>query len=80
VAQPYFIDQDLIVRRMRVENEDVVFVKGIFEASEGLGAMFAESGGDLTIAAPRSRADDLDELLRDLAAELGAHVEFDAGC
>ena len=50
------LDDGLIVRRLSVKNEDVVYVKGIFEASEGLCAMFAERGGDLTIVAPVSRA------------------------
>ena len=64
------IDDELVVRRLSVKNEDVVFVKGIFEASEGLCAMFAERGGDLTILAPVSRALELDAVLRDLASEL----------
>jgi len=57
-----------------VRDKDVVFVKGIFEASEGLGALFAERGGELTISAPRSRERELDELLADLQNELQAHV------
>jgi hypothetical protein len=60
----------LIVRRLLVKNEDVVFVKGIFEASEGLCAMFSERGGDLTIVAPVSRELELDVVLSDLASEL----------
>jgi hypothetical protein len=69
------IDADLAARRMIVEPRDVVYVKGIFEASEGVGALFAEAGGDLLIVAPLSRARELDALLRDLAAELGAIVQ-----
>lgn len=77
------VDGDLIVRRLRVARRDVVFVKGIFEASEGLGAVFAQSKadarsrqqphvpGDLIIAAPRSRAKEVDALLDDLRLELG---------
>ena len=64
------IDDGLVVRRLKVENQDVVFVKGIFEASEGLCAMYAERGGDLTIVAPVSRASELDLVLCDLAREL----------
>ena len=69
------IDDAMVVRRLRVKNEDVVFVKGIFEASEGLCAMFAERGGDLTVVAPSSRGAELDTLLRDLARELGGTLE-----
>ena len=73
------LDEGLIVRRLSVKNEDVVFVKGIFEASEGLCAMFAERGGDLTILVPVSRAAELDTLLNDLAHELNGVLD-DAGC
>lgn len=52
----------------------MVFVKGIFEASEGLGALFAERGGELIISAPLSRTAELDELLMDLERELHAQV------
>ena len=64
------LDDGLMVRRLRVNPEDVVFVKGIFEASEGLCAMYAQRGGDLTIVAPVSRALELDLVLNDLAREL----------
>ena len=64
------LDDGLMVRTLRVNPEDVVFVKGIFEASEGLCAMYAQRGGDLTIVAPVSRALELDVVLNDLAREL----------
>lgn len=64
----------LYARRLTVTPRDVVFVKGIFEASEGLGALFAEAGGDLVVASTESQRAALDELLVDLAKELGAHV------
>ena len=64
------LDPAFVVRYLRVKNEDVVFVKGIFEASEGLCAMFAERGGELTVLAPLSRALELDTLLQDLTREL----------
>jgi hypothetical protein len=69
-----FLDADLVVRRVLVQAKDVVFVKGICEASEGLCAMFADGGGDLLLAAPHSRAHDLDELVRDLCTDFGAVV------
>ncbi len=75
---PELLDADLIARRVDVRAEDVVFVKGIFEASEGLAAMFADKGGELVIAAPIGRVAELDELLADLEAEIGAVVrDFD---
>ena len=69
------LDDELIVRRLRVKNEDVVFVKGIFEASEGLCALFAERGGDLTLLAPLARAEELDAVLNDLALELSGVLD-----
>ena len=61
----------MVVRRVVVASRDVVFVKGIVEALEGLAQVFAEHGGDLTIAAPSDRAEELDALVDDLCAELG---------
>ena len=72
------LDDGLLVRTLRVNSEDVVFVKGIFEASEGLCAMYAQRGGELTIVAPVSRALELDVVLKDLAYEL--HGVLDGGC
>jgi hypothetical protein len=62
----------MVVRRVVVRAKDVVYLKGIVEAHEGLAQVFAESGGDLTLAAPSSREAELDELVDDLCAELGA--------
>jgi hypothetical protein len=67
--------EGMLVQRLVVQPRDVVFVKGIVEASEGLAAMFAEHGGELQVAAPLDRADDLAELIDDLVRELGASVE-----
>jgi hypothetical protein len=62
----------LAVRKLRVRPRDVVFVKGVFEASEGLAVVFAVHGGDLTIATPESQLAALDVVLRDLQDEIGA--------
>jgi hypothetical protein len=65
----------MATRLLSVRPADVVFVKGIIEASEGLALVFAERGGELTIAAPFEREADLVELVSDLAAELGGEVK-----
>lgn len=75
MATGAFLGPGMVSRRVRVAPRDVVFVKGLFEASEGLGAMFAEHGGDLVVAAPVSRRADLDELLEDLERDVGAIVD-----
>lgn len=69
---PPCVGEGMVVRRVVLRAPDVVFFKGVVEASEGLAAVFAESGGDLTVAAPVERAAELDALLDDLCAELGA--------
>jgi hypothetical protein len=59
---------------MFVEPRDVVFVKGVLEASDGVAALFAESGGDLQIAAPVEQVAELRRILADLALETGGRV------
>jgi hypothetical protein len=75
------LGDDLVIVRARVRPGDVVYVKGVLEASEGLGAVFAEprsasaksssrDGGTIVIAGPRSRLVELQETIRDLRDEL----------
>lgn len=64
----------MLARSVKVAASDVVFVKGLLEASEGLGALFAERGGELWLVSPESRAQELSELLADLEVEIGATV------
>lgn len=61
-----------VVRRVVLRARDVVFFKGVIEASEGLAGVFAERGGDLTVVAPLGREVELDAVLRELCAELQA--------
>jgi hypothetical protein len=61
----------MVVRRVLATARDVVFLKGIIEASEGLAQVFAVSGGELSIASPADRAQELDALVDDLCVELG---------
>lgn len=69
----------MIGRRLLVRTKDVVFVKGVVEAHDGLAHVFAArkgsgGGGDLIIAAAKDRLRELDELVRDLASELDGVV------
>lgn len=73
--EPKSADEPLVERHVRVAARDVVFIKGICEASEGLCAMFAERGGDLVLSAPASRSRELDDLVRDLCIDFGAEVD-----
>ncbi len=69
------IDADLVTRRLCLRASDVVFAKGILEASEGVGVLFGERGGELIVATPSSRAAELDRLLADLCAEIDGMVQ-----
>lgn len=65
----------LVVRRMIVPASEVVFLKGIIEARDGLAQVFAERGGDLLLAGPAVRRRAFDAMIDELAEELGAIVE-----
>ena len=67
-----FVGEGMVVRHLVVRAADVVFVKGIVEAFDGLAQVFAEHGGDLTRAAPTDRTRELDTLVDDLVREVGA--------
>lgn len=64
----------MVAFRVEVDPREVVFVKSIVEASEGLASIFAESGGSLTIATPETRRASLLELLEDLARHHGVYL------
>ncbi|MBN2193170.1 MAG: DUF4911 domain-containing protein [Polyangiaceae bacterium] len=64
----------LVARNVRVPAREVVFVKGILDASNGIGVVFAVRGGDLVIATTESLVDELDRLLADLVVEEGIEL------
>jgi len=66
------VGEGMVTRSIVVRAKDVVFLKGIVEAHDGLAQVFGEKGGDLVLAAPASRARELDELVADLSRELRA--------
>lgn len=68
---PPFVGPGMVTRKVVVRASDVVFVKGIIEGLEGLAQVFAEHGGELTLAAPSCRAAELDALVDDLCREIG---------
>jgi len=65
------VGHGMVVHKLVLPSREVVFFKGVIEASEGLAAVFAEGGGDLAVGAPADRAGELDALLDILCAELG---------
>lgn len=69
----------MITRRLVVRARDVAFLKGVVEAHEGLAQLYAERGGDVLLVAAAGRERELDELVRDLARELGGIAPDDEG-
>jgi hypothetical protein len=65
---------DMVTRAIIVRACDVVFLKGIVEAHDGVALVTGESGGAIVLSAPKSLERQLDELVRDLGTELGAIV------
>jgi hypothetical protein len=64
--------------RVTLPVRDIVFVKGVFEASDGIGSVLAPpraphaaASGVLTVVAPESRAPEVARVLEDLRAEIG---------
>jgi hypothetical protein len=76
-AVPPAVGAGMATRRIVVHASDVVFAKGIVEALDGVAAVFAEGGGDLVLASPLDREQELDELAHDLAAELGGIIQHE---
>jgi hypothetical protein len=71
---PPCVSEGMVTRSIVIRASDVVFLKGIVEAHDGVAQVFGEKGGALVLASPTSRAAELDELVRDLCIELGAIV------
>jgi hypothetical protein len=63
-------DVEMVSRKIVVRAQDVVFLKGIVEAHDGIAQVYGERGGELVITAPKSRERELDELVEDLRREL----------
>lgn len=55
---------------VRMPAPEVVFLKGILEAHDGLAQLYSEGGGELCIACPVDQREDLLALLQALCTEL----------
>ncbi len=70
-----FLGPRLTIRKLTVLPKDVVFVKAIIQASDGLCCVFSDGGGDLILAAAEDRAADLRQLADDLEIELKSRAD-----
>ncbi len=73
------LTEGLVVRRLDVRPEDVVYLKSVVGASEGIAVVFSERGGDVWVAATPSMEHELDRLVGDLGAELAGAEESPGG-
>ncbi len=69
-----FAEGELAVRRISLPKRELVFFRHVLEASEGLGFLVAESGGEAFVMTPKSQEAALDTLLSDLAPEVSMVV------
>lgn len=53
---------------------EAVYIRGIFEASCGVAAVYSRAGGEMVFGTWSERVEELDALLEDLAKELGAKM------
>jgi hypothetical protein len=60
---------DMVTREMICKDSDVVYVKAIAMAHDGLCCMFSDGDGRLLLAAPRGREAELDCLVKDFIEE-----------
>ncbi|GEM_PF-2942722 len=51
--------------------QDLAFLQGVLEASEGLGVIHGTRGGEVCLVAPHSRSDEVRSMLADLKTERG---------
>jgi hypothetical protein len=63
---------DMVTREMICKDADVVYVKAVAMAHDGLCCMLSDGGGRLILAAPRGREAELDCLVKDFMEEFAA--------
>lgn len=63
-------EAELAVRPVSVRAQDLVLVRHLLEASEGIGFLIAKRGGNALLVSPRSRSDELDAFIEDMKLEM----------
>jgi hypothetical protein len=72
-APPPLHGPGLALRRLRVADADVVWLRSVLEAYEGLAGLYGDGSGVVTVATTDCQAGELDELLDELAREGAIH-------
>lgn len=64
------ITRGLAFRFLRISDEDVVWLRSILEAYDGLACLSGNSHGIVTLVTPLDRAVELDSLIDEIALEI----------
>ena len=74
-ATPLF-GEGLVTRALLMKSDgDVVWLRGILEAYEGLAGLYGDGSGEIVLFAPVSRERELDTFLEDVANEISFFVK-----
>ena len=70
MTSPLFDGPGLVTRRVRVDRDQVAWVRYVLEAHDGLAHLHSSGGGTLTLVTPTSQLQLLDAVINDLADEI----------
>lgn len=70
MAAPPLAGPGLTTLRLRIQDADVVLLRAIVEAYDGLAVIYGDGSGVICLSAPCSRAAELDQLVDDLRQEI----------
>ena len=65
-----FVGPEMTSFEVRMPAPQVVFLKGLLEAHDGLAQLYSEGGGELCIACPHDRRAELASLLHELCTDI----------
>lgn len=74
MPEPPVLGEGLVTRKLRIADEDVVWLRGVLDGYEGLAMLFGDGSGTVILAAPADRERELDAVLTDLQSEASFHV------
>ena len=67
--------EGLISRKLRLKDADVVWLRGVLDAYEGLAGLYGDGSGVIVLSTPVSRAQELDSFLEDIRGEIEFQLE-----
>jgi len=65
------LSTELVQRRLRIQDDNVVLLQAILEAHDGLVSLYGDGTGFVVVTTPQDRENELDELLDELEEEIG---------